>query len=182
MRIWYAYLISFAALTESCRLLSDPRNSGQMFFPEFVLAVYLCRWRLTGNALPLVLPEHLANRVSCLVDVMVQVLPLRRTPVHVMSTAESSMPQEANPLELGLRNPAAARLIIFFKVEWLCNRDKAEKKPLDNMLSSKKCFVHQLLKWVLSDILDMYWEHLPARDAAVFGPSASFFKKKNLQV
>ena len=32
---------------------------------------------------------------------------------HVMSTAESSVPQEASQLEPGLRNPAAARLIIF---------------------------------------------------------------------
>lgn len=82
MRIWYAYLISFAAFTEPCRLLSDTRNSGQKFFPEFVLAVYLCPWRLTGNALPLVLPEHLANKVSCLVDVMMQVPPLK-DPLHM---------------------------------------------------------------------------------------------------
>lgn len=181
MSIWYAYLISFTAFAEPCRLLSDTRNHGQLSFPEFALAVYLCYCRLTGSALLLVLPEHLANEVSDLVDVIVQVLPLRRTSVHVMSIAELSIPQEANPLELGLQNPAAAKLIIFTR--WSSNASEKDwRKAIEKHAQFKEVLVYQLLKWVPFDILDIYWENFPATIAVHLGPDATSFKKETASI
>ena len=33
-------------------VLSDSTKSGQLFFPEFALAMYLCNLRITGRELP----------------------------------------------------------------------------------------------------------------------------------
>ena len=51
-------------------VLSDSTKSGQLFFPEFALAMYLCNLRLTGRELPAVLPETIKNEVSSMVDII----------------------------------------------------------------------------------------------------------------
>ncbi|KAK5073474.1 actin organization and endocytosis protein [Lithohypha guttulata] len=51
-------------------LLSDTTKSGQLLFPEFALAMYLCNLRLTGQALPPALPEKMRNEVSSMVDII----------------------------------------------------------------------------------------------------------------
>lgn len=50
--------------------LSDTTKSGQLLFPEFALAMYLCNLRLTGKELPTSLPEKVRNEVSSMVDII----------------------------------------------------------------------------------------------------------------
>ncbi|PYH43440.1 actin cytoskeleton-regulatory complex protein PAN1 [Aspergillus saccharolyticus JOP 1030-1] len=51
-------------------VLSDSTKSGQLFFPEFALAMYLCNLRITGRDLPDTLPEKIKNEVSSMVDII----------------------------------------------------------------------------------------------------------------
>lgn len=51
-------------------ILSDTTKSGQLLFPEFALAMYLCNLKLTGASLPSVLPEKIKNEVSSMVDII----------------------------------------------------------------------------------------------------------------
>lgn len=51
-------------------VLSDSTKSGQLFFPEFALAMYLCNLRLTGRDIPATLPETIKNEVSSMVDII----------------------------------------------------------------------------------------------------------------
>ncbi|PWY69596.1 hypothetical protein BO70DRAFT_382594 [Aspergillus heteromorphus CBS 117.55] len=51
-------------------ILSDSTKSGQLFFPEFALAMYLCNLRITGRDLPDALPEKIRNEVSSVVDII----------------------------------------------------------------------------------------------------------------
>lgn len=51
-------------------VLSDSTKSGQLFFPEFALAMYLCNLRITGRELPPSLPETIKNEVSSMVDII----------------------------------------------------------------------------------------------------------------
>jgi actin cytoskeleton-regulatory complex protein PAN1 len=51
-------------------ILSDTTKSGQLLFPEFALAMYLCNLRLTGKPLPTSLPEKVKNEVSSMVDII----------------------------------------------------------------------------------------------------------------
>ncbi|KAE8378234.1 hypothetical protein BDV26DRAFT_292459 [Aspergillus bertholletiae] len=51
-------------------VLSDTTKSGQLFFPEFALAMYLCNIRITGRHLPDSLPEKIMNEVSSMVDII----------------------------------------------------------------------------------------------------------------
>ncbi|KAB8068341.1 hypothetical protein BDV29DRAFT_184708 [Aspergillus leporis] len=51
-------------------VLSDTTKSGQLFFPEFALAMYLCNLRITGRDLPNALPEKIRNEVSSMVDII----------------------------------------------------------------------------------------------------------------
>ncbi|PYH96990.1 hypothetical protein BO71DRAFT_427514 [Aspergillus ellipticus CBS 707.79] len=51
-------------------ILSDSTKSGQLFFPEFALAMYLCNIRITGRDLPDALPEKIRNEVSSMVDII----------------------------------------------------------------------------------------------------------------
>ncbi|KAL8842501.1 MAG: hypothetical protein Q9176_002653 [Flavoplaca citrina] len=51
-------------------VLSDTTKSGQLLFPEFALAMYLCNLRLVGKDLPGALPEKIANEVSSMVDII----------------------------------------------------------------------------------------------------------------
>ncbi|KAF2266378.1 hypothetical protein CC78DRAFT_615188 [Lojkania enalia] len=50
--------------------LSDTTKSGQLLFPEFALAMYLCNLKLTGKDLPNSLPERIKNEVSSMVDII----------------------------------------------------------------------------------------------------------------
>ena len=50
--------------------LSDTTKSGQLLFPEFALAMYLCNLRLTNKDLPATLPEKVRNEVSSMVDII----------------------------------------------------------------------------------------------------------------
>lgn len=50
--------------------LSDTTKSGQLLFPEFALAMYLCNISLTGKVLPTSLPEKVRNEVSSMVDMI----------------------------------------------------------------------------------------------------------------
>lgn len=51
-------------------MLSDTTKSGQLLFPEFALAMYLCNIKLTGKDLPAQLPERVRNEVSSMVDII----------------------------------------------------------------------------------------------------------------
>ena len=51
-------------------ILSDTTKSGQLLFPEFALAMYLCNLSLTGKELPPTLPEKVKNEVSSMVDII----------------------------------------------------------------------------------------------------------------
>ena len=50
--------------------LSDTTKSGQLLFPEFALAMYLCNLKLTNKELPATLPEKVRNEVSSMVDII----------------------------------------------------------------------------------------------------------------
>jgi hypothetical protein len=52
------------------RTLSDTTKSGQLLFPEFALAMYLCNLKLVGKDLPSTLPERMQNEVSSMVDII----------------------------------------------------------------------------------------------------------------
>ncbi len=51
-------------------MLADTTKSGQLLFPEFALAMYLCNLKLVGKDLPATLPERIANEVSSMVDII----------------------------------------------------------------------------------------------------------------
>ena len=50
--------------------LSDTTKSGQLLFPEFALAMYLCNLKLVGKDLPSTLPDRISNEVSSMVDII----------------------------------------------------------------------------------------------------------------
>jgi len=52
------------------RTLADTTRSGQLLFPEFALAMYLCNLKLVGKTLPSTLPENIKNEVSSMVDII----------------------------------------------------------------------------------------------------------------
>jgi len=51
-------------------MLADTTRSGQLHFPEFALAMYLCNLKLVGKPLPSTLPENIKNEVSSMVDII----------------------------------------------------------------------------------------------------------------
>ncbi|KAE8349173.1 hypothetical protein BDV28DRAFT_160713 [Aspergillus coremiiformis] len=81
-------------------VLSDTTKSGQLFFPEFALAMYLCNIRITGRDLPDALPEKVKNEVSSMVDIISFQVPDTQ-PVPAMPT---NVPNFEPPL---LENKAA---------------------------------------------------------------------------
>jgi hypothetical protein len=62
--------LSEQVVTNRLRTLSDTTKSGQLMFPEFALAMYLCNLQLTGKDLPNTLPERVRNEVSSMVDII----------------------------------------------------------------------------------------------------------------
>ena len=53
-----------------CRTLADTTRSGQLHFPEFALAMYLCNLKLNGKSIPSSLPDNVKNEVSSMVDII----------------------------------------------------------------------------------------------------------------
>lgn len=85
------------------RILSDTTKSGQLLFPEFALAMYLCNLSLTGKELPSVLPERIKNEVSSMVDIISFGVPDDKpTP-----SARSNMPKFDVPLRQNAISPPA---------------------------------------------------------------------------
>ena len=66
----YTSFSEIARHSDFVRVLSDTTKSGQLLFPEFALAMYLCNLKLVGKELPQVLPERIANEVSSMVDII----------------------------------------------------------------------------------------------------------------
>ena len=67
--------------------LSDTTKSGQLLFPEFALAMYLCNLKLVGKDLPQTLPEKILNEVSSMVDIISFGVPDDRPPPMPRSNA-----------------------------------------------------------------------------------------------
>jgi actin cytoskeleton-regulatory complex protein PAN1 len=84
-------------------ILSDTTKSGQLLFPEFALAMYLCNLKLTGKDLPSTLPEKIKNEVSSMVDIIsfsvVEDKPL--------PTPRTNMPDFDAPLRQNAMSPPA---------------------------------------------------------------------------
>ncbi|MCJ1436060.1 actin organization and endocytosis protein [Xylographa pallens] len=68
-------------------VLSDTTKSGQLLFPEFALAMYLCNLKLVGKELPQSLPERITNEVSSMVDIISFGVPDDRPHVETRSNA-----------------------------------------------------------------------------------------------
>ena len=73
--------------------LSDTTKSGQLLFPEFALAMYLCNLKLVGKELPPSLPEKIQNEVSSMVDIISFGIPDDRPP----SAPQSNAPNFSTP-------------------------------------------------------------------------------------
>lgn len=82
-------------------MLSDTTKSGQLFFPEFALAMYLCNLRLTNRELPETLPERIKNEVSSMVDIISFGVPDEQPPpktnVPNFDTPTIQQPQPQQP-------------------------------------------------------------------------------------
>ena len=89
--------------------LSDTTKSGQLLFPEFALAMYLCNLKLVGKELPQTLPEMIRNEVSSMVDIISFGVPDDRpqppprtnapnfdTPSSVTPSIQQPQPQASN--------------------------------------------------------------------------------------
>ncbi|KAI1180425.1 hypothetical protein F4777DRAFT_315675 [Nemania sp. FL0916] len=50
--------------------LSDTTRAGELHFPEFALAMYLCNLKLVGKPMPQSLPDNIKNEVSSMVDII----------------------------------------------------------------------------------------------------------------
>lgn len=84
-------------------ILSDTTKSGQLLFPEFALAMYLCNLRLTGQALPAVLPDKIKNEVSSMVDIISFAVPDDQQPSLPVRT---NVPNFDAPLRQNAASPA----------------------------------------------------------------------------
>lgn len=62
--------MSGVSLADRYRMLADTTKSGQLLFPEFALAMYLCNLKLVGKDLPPSLPERISNEVLSMVDII----------------------------------------------------------------------------------------------------------------
>jgi actin cytoskeleton-regulatory complex protein PAN1 len=83
-------------------MLADTTRSGQLHFPEFALAMYLCNLKLVGKSLPSTLPEHIKNEVSSMVDII---------NFGVVDDAPSSTPRNNTP-DFNVRQGAASPPVI----------------------------------------------------------------------
>ncbi|RMZ79149.1 hypothetical protein DV738_g3516, partial [Chaetothyriales sp. CBS 135597] len=84
-------------------VLSDTTKSGQLLFPEFALAMYLCNLKLTGKDLPAVLPDRVKNEVSSMVDIISFGVPDDRVP----ALPRTNVPDFDAPLRQNTISPPA---------------------------------------------------------------------------
>lgn len=83
------------------RTLSDTTKSGQLLFPEFGLAMYLCNLKLVGKELPQTLPEKIMNEVSSMVDIISFGVPDDRPAAPPRSNAPNfNAPTSANSVSV----------------------------------------------------------------------------------
>jgi actin cytoskeleton-regulatory complex protein PAN1 len=85
-------------------VLSDTTKSGQLLFPEFALAMYLCNLSLTGKSLPPTLPDKIKNEVSSMVDIISFNVVDDRAPAPV---PPSNVPNFDAPLRQNAISPPA---------------------------------------------------------------------------
>ncbi|KAL8928267.1 MAG: hypothetical protein Q9208_001977 [Pyrenodesmia sp. 3 TL-2023] len=87
-------------------VLSDTTKSGQLLFPEFALAMYLCNLRLVGKELPHSLPEKIANEVSSMVDIISFGVPDDRPQAAPRTNAPNfSTPVQSNSTAPSIQQP-----------------------------------------------------------------------------
>jgi actin cytoskeleton-regulatory complex protein PAN1 len=85
-------------------ILSDTTKSGQLLFPEFALAMYLCNLSLTGKSLPSALPDKMKNEVSSMVDIISFNVADDRAPA---AAPPSNVPNFEAPLRQNTISPPA---------------------------------------------------------------------------
>lgn len=85
-------------------ILSDTTKSGQLLFPEFALAMYLCNLSLTGKSLPASLPDKVKNEVSSMVDIISFNVADDRAPA---AAPPSNVPNFETPLRQNAISPPA---------------------------------------------------------------------------
>ena len=78
--------------------LADTTRAGQLYFPEFALAMYLCNLKLTGKSIPGSLPDNIKNEVSSMVDII---------NFSVAEDAASSSGPAGNAPDFGVRQNTA---------------------------------------------------------------------------
>lgn len=109
MRGFLVHLLTF------CREMSDTTKSGQLLFPEFALAMYLCNLRLVGKPLPTSLPERAKNEVSSMVDIISfgvpddKPLPTPRTNAPDFNRSSAASPSA--PLQPQAQLPSNSQLL-----------------------------------------------------------------------
>ncbi|KAK3375389.1 actin cytoskeleton-regulatory complex protein PAN1 [Podospora didyma] len=77
--------------------LADTTKAGQLHFPEFALAMYLCNLKLTGKSIPSNLPDNVKNEVSSMVDII----------NFSLVEEEGGSPTPSNGPDFGLRQSTA---------------------------------------------------------------------------
>lgn len=94
--------------------LADTTKSGQLLFPEFALAMWLCNLSLTGKSMPSTLPETVRNEVSSMVDIISFGVPDDRPSqptsvgIDIMGPPKSSTPTIQQPQA---QNPSDSQLL-----------------------------------------------------------------------
>lgn len=94
--------------------LADTTKSGQLLFPEFALAMWLCNLSLTGKSMPASLPETVRNEVSSMVDIISFGVPDDRPSqptshgIDIMGPPKSSTPTIQQPQA---QNPSDSQLL-----------------------------------------------------------------------
>ncbi|MCJ1386613.1 actin organization and endocytosis protein [Xylographa soralifera] len=86
-------------------VLSDTTKSGQLLFPEFALAMYLCNLKLVGKELPQILPERITNEVSSMVDIISFGVPDDRPDVESRSNAPNFDSLSQSTASPGIQQP-----------------------------------------------------------------------------
>ena len=86
-------------------VLSDTTKSGQLLFPEFALAMYLCNLKLVGKELPQSLPERITNEVSSMVDIISFGVPDDRPHVESRSNAPNFDTLPRTEVPSGIQQP-----------------------------------------------------------------------------
>lgn len=95
--------------------LADTTKSGQLLFPEFALAMWLCNLSLTGKSMPSILPETVRNEVSSMVDIISFGVPDDRPTQQPSSNAPnfSEPPKSSTPTiqQPQAQNPSNSQLL-----------------------------------------------------------------------